>query len=209
MAENVCLLDGTRPVDVPIVADDHPLIHHNDLLAHLFDALSKSQGMVALTISPSKDNTISALLKNTFPAIKSTNDLPTPWISPSTIAYIHGLIIDSVTALQTDSVTTRAFRCETMARQELESMTLAEFHDELRLALTSYYEGIVKMEGASCVVLKVAYKRPIKRLSAIQDPPPPANDAADDPAAAAPAAPAAAAAASPAKPQRAAGKKTK
>ena len=73
---------------------------------------------------------------------------PTPFVSPATIAYIHGLIIDSVTALQTDSLstTTRALRCETMARQELESMPLAEFHDELRLALTSYYEGIVKME---------------------------------------------------------------
>ncbi len=58
-------------------------------------------------------------------------------------------IFDSVTALQTDSTTTRALRCETMARQELESMPLAEFHDELRLALTSYYEGIIKMEGAS------------------------------------------------------------
>ncbi len=104
-------------------------------------------------------------------------------------------------------------------------MTLAEFHDELRLALTSYYEGIVKMEGASGVVLKVAYKRPIKRLSEIQDPPPPAHDAVAAPAAAAPAAagaaaqaaaeaaapaaPAAAAAASPAKPPKAAGKKAK
>ena len=138
LAENLCLLDGTRPVDVPIVADDHPLIHHNDLLAHLFDALSKSQGMVALTICPAKDNTISALLKSTFPAIKSTNNLPTPFVSPTTIAYIHGLIIDSVTALH-DSTTQRALRCETMARQELESMPLAEFHEELGLALTSYY----------------------------------------------------------------------
>ncbi len=69
---------------------------------------------------------------------------PTPFVSPATIAYIHGLIIDSVTALQTDSTTTRALRCETMARQELESMPLADFHFELRLALTSYYQGIVK-----------------------------------------------------------------
>ena len=45
-----------------------------------------------------------------------------------------------------------------MARQELESMTLADFHNELRLILTSYYEGIVKMVGASGVSQKLAYK---------------------------------------------------
>ncbi len=126
---------------------------------------------------------------------------PTPFVSPATIAYIHGLIINSVTALQTDSTTTRALRCETMARQELESMPLAEFHDELRLALTSYYEGIVKMEGASGINKKVAYKRPIKRISLeIQDPPPPAHDADSEaaPAAAGAAAPDAAGAAAPA-----------
>jgi hypothetical protein len=55
-------------------------------------------------------------------------------------------------------------------------MPLAEFHDELRLALTSYYEGI-KMEGAGGITKKVAYKRPIKSMSLeIQDPPPPAHD---------------------------------
>ena len=119
---------------------------------------------------------------------------PTPFVSPVTIAYIHrdGLIFDSVTALQTDSTTTRALRCETIARQKLESMPLAKFHDELRLALTSYYEGIVKMEGASDINKKVAYKRPIKRISLeIQAPPPPAHDADSE------AAPAAAGAAAP------------
>ena len=132
--------------------------------------------MLALTICPAQDNTILALLKSTFPAIKSTKNMPTPLVSPTTIAYIHALIIDSVTALQTDSATLRALHCETMARQELESMPLDEFHDELRLALTSYYEGIVKMEGASGVTKKVAYKRPIKRISLkIQEQQPPAD----------------------------------
>ena len=61
------MLDGSRPVDVPLVAVDHCLIHHNDLFAHLFDTLSKSQGMAALVINPAKDNTISALLNSTYP----------------------------------------------------------------------------------------------------------------------------------------------
>jgi hypothetical protein len=83
-------------------------------------------------------------------------------------------------------------------------MPLAEFHDELLkkfhdgLALTSYYEGIVKMEGASGINKKVAYKHPIKRISLeIQYPPPPAHDADSEaaPAAAGVAAPDAAGAA--------------
>ena len=104
-----------------------------------------------------------------------------------------------------------------MARQELESMPLAEFHDELRLALTSYYEGIFKMEGASGINKKVAYKRPIKRISLeIQDPPPQAHGADSEaapaaagaaaPDAAGAAAPAAAAAAAPPTPEKPAGR---
>ena len=62
-------------------------------------------------------------------------------------------------------------------------MSLAEFHDEVRLALTSYYEGIVNMEGASGVALKLAYKRPIQRIKDIGREPP-APPAAEDDAAA-------------------------
>ncbi len=104
-----------------------------------------------------------------------------------------------------------------MARPELESMPLPKFHDELRLALTSYYEGIVKMEGTSGINKEVAYKRPIKRISLkIQDSPPPAHDAESEaapaaagaaaPDAAGAAAPAAAAAAAPHTPEKPAGR---
>ena len=68
-----------------------------------------------------------------------SRNLPTPYVTPATVAYIHGLIIDSVTANPTDSATQRALQCENMARQEVESMTLAVFHNELRIAMTSYY----------------------------------------------------------------------
>ena len=51
-----------------------------------------------------------------------------------------------------------------MALKELESMSLVDFHKELRAVLTSYYEDIVKMDGAGGLDRKVAYKRPIKRL---------------------------------------------
>ncbi len=95
-------------------------------------------------------------------------------------------------------------------------MTIDAFYTELRLALTSYYEGILKMEGASgdwrcCgVVQKLAYKRSIKRLAEagldIQGPSPDVNTAAgpaaaaDEVAAAAAAAPEAAPAAAAAAP---------
>jgi hypothetical protein len=108
-----------------------------------------------------------------------------------------------------ESTTQRALRCESIASKELESMPLAYFHNELCLALTSYYEGIiVKMEGASGVSKKLAYKRPIKRITDasldILEPQPRANDAEVAPAAADPAAAAAPAevAAAPDKPAR-------
>ena len=70
--------------------------------------------------------------------------------------------------------------------------------------MTSYYEGILKMPGASGVMNKVSYKRPIKPMADgdIDDQAPAparANEAAAAPAAAAAAAdpPAAAAAAAP------------
>ena len=190
MAEHVCLLDGSTPVDVPIVTKDHGLVNFNELFCRLFHALTKSQGLAALVINPAKASTIKELLESTFPAIKSTKNSPTPYVTPVTAAYIFGLVIDSVTALQTESTNQRALRCESMARQELETMTIDAFHTELRLALTSYYEGILKMEGASGVVQKLAYKRPIKRLADagldIQGPQPDVNTAAVPAAPAAP-----------------------
>ena len=86
-----------------------------------------------------------------------------------------------------------------MVCQELKTMTLAVFHNELRVAMTSYYEDILKMPGASDVPNKVSYKRPLKRIADggidVQEPPP-ATEAAAAPAApdAAPTAPAASAA---------------
>ncbi len=82
----------------------------------------------------------------------------------------------------------RALQCENAARQELESIDHALFHNELRIAMTSYYEGILKMPGVSGVVNKASYKRPIKRMTDgdidVQAPPP-ATGAAAAPAAAA------------------------
>ena len=138
LADHLCLFDGSRRVNPPAMAEDQGLQHHNALLAHLFRALSSSQGLASFAITPSKSNTVSALLERTFPAIPSTDNLPTPFVSPRTIAYIHSLIIDSVYALRTDSGHQRALRTESMARQELESMSFVDFYNELSVVLTSY-----------------------------------------------------------------------
>ncbi len=97
LAENICLLDGSNPVDVPIVAEGHGLVNFNDLFCRLsrFHALTKSQGMATLVISPAKANTITELLESTFPAIKSTKSSPTPYVTP-------------VTAPNTSSVSSRS-----------------------------------------------------------------------------------------------------
>ena len=175
LADHVCLFDGKCPVNVPLLAEDQGLQLFNVLLTHLLAKLSGSQGLAAFTIAPSKRNTVNALLERTLPAIPSTDNLPTPFVSPRTIAYIHGLIIDSVSALHTESVHRRALRTESMALKELESMSLVDFHKELRVVLTSYYEDIVKMDGAGGLDRNVAYKRPIKRLEV---PLPPAGEGA-------------------------------
>ncbi len=49
-----------------IVVESHGL---NDLFCRLFHALTKSQGMAALVISPAKANTITELLESNFRAI--------------------------------------------------------------------------------------------------------------------------------------------
>jgi hypothetical protein len=175
-------------------------------------------------INPSKLLTITALLDGTFPAFKSTNNKPTPMITPMTVGYIHALIIDTVSLYQSDSPNARALRVEIMARDELIKLDHAVFRNELMTCFTSYYEGILTMEGTSGLPLAVAYKR---SFNAVPPPPmqaldeasvakaapdladPAAAAAAPDDAAAAPAAAAAvpaaaaavpAAAAAPAKP---------
>ena len=59
-----------------------------------------------------------------------------------------------------------------MARKELASMPLVDFRAELRIAMTSYYEGILKLEGASGERKVVAaYKHKIRPMI-----PPPAAE---------------------------------
>jgi hypothetical protein len=82
-------------ISVLIIAPEHKL----DILSELVE----SQSMLAFDINTSKLLAISALLDSTFPAIQSTNNKPTPMITPRTVAYIHARIIDTVALHHSDS----------------------------------------------------------------------------------------------------------
>ena len=158
-SEHVCLVDGKLPISVPIVAQEQKLDHFNVLFAHLFSVLANSQALSAYDINPSKLLTVTSLLDSTFPAIKTTNNQPTPLVSPRTVGYIHALIIDTVSLHHSDSPNCRALRTEIMVRDELQKSDPAVLRTELMTCFTSYYEGILKMEGASGLPLAVAFTR--------------------------------------------------
>ena len=73
------------------------------MFAHPFNVLSKSQDMLLYEINLVKTLTIEALVNCSFPAIKATDDKALPFVGPRTVAYIHALIVDTVTVLQTES----------------------------------------------------------------------------------------------------------
>ncbi len=73
------------------------------LFAHIFSVLSGSQSISAFEINPCKHLTVSALINSSFPAIKSTDNKPTPLVTSKTAGYIHTLIIDTVTVNNSES----------------------------------------------------------------------------------------------------------
>ena len=68
-----------NPPTIPVTVE---LIPHNQLLAHLFYTLTGCQAMQRLQIIPGKNRTIHSLLESEFPPIKSTNNKPTPYVTP-------------------------------------------------------------------------------------------------------------------------------
>ena len=53
--------------------------------------------MSLLQVNPCKHNTVQDILTCVFPAIKSTDNEPTPAITSKTIGYIHALVMDTLT----------------------------------------------------------------------------------------------------------------
>ena len=101
-----------------------------------------------LKIDPSKNQTITNLLLETFPAIQCCDNKALPFISPKTIAYIHALIIDSISILFKDSINARALDVESAMVDAHTKMKPDSFKSQLQATLTTYYEDIKGVLGA-------------------------------------------------------------
>ena len=115
-------------------------------------------------INPVKTLTIEALVNGSFPAIKATDNEALPFVGPRTVAYIHALIVDTVTVLQTESPNAEALRNEAMLRQELEKMKPAVMRKQLQRCLETYYEEVLKIRGASGRPNVSMYKRKFNKV---------------------------------------------
>ncbi len=92
--------------------------------------------MQLLQINPTKNRTIHSLLQKQFPAIKSSDDKPTYYVTPKTTSYIHGLVTDTITCLSSDACNQRDLRNEIMILEVLEAQEQAVFRQKLFNTLT-------------------------------------------------------------------------
>ncbi len=103
--------------------------------------------MLLYEIDQVKTLTIEALVNDSFPAIKATDNIALPFVGPRTVAYVHALIVDTVTVLQTKSPNAKALQNESMVRQELEKINPAVMHKQLQRCLETYYEEVLKIRA--------------------------------------------------------------
>jgi hypothetical protein len=182
----MCLLDGSRDVAVPIIDADQGIDHVNALWCHLYHAISSAKGMNFFQILPTKQQSISTLFKRVFPPIASTKNQPTPFITHKTVAYIFSLIIDSSTVHNAESPHARALQYEATILKVLKSLPADDFRSELRSALISYYDGILKIPGACGRPEAQVFKRSFNARRSVDPPACAAATAAapppDDPA---------------------------
>jgi hypothetical protein len=119
--------------------------------------------MQLLQINPTKNRTIHLLFQKQFPAIKSSDDKLTYYVTPKTISYIHGLVTDSITCLPSDACNQRALRNEIMILEVLEkNQEPAVFRQKLFNTLTHYYEEIQSMSCACGRPKPKSFKRTMR-----------------------------------------------
>ena len=86
-AESMLLVNGKLPITQPIVPAEQEFVHMNTLWCYLFYKLVGDDGATgkfisAFAIDAQKGQTIAALLDKSFPCIPSTDNKPTPYITP-------------------------------------------------------------------------------------------------------------------------------
>jgi hypothetical protein len=182
----MCMLDGKTVFEVPNVPETAVLVRFNALFAYLYDAVTYAKGMVNLRIDMARSQTIASVMNETFPEIKCFAGEKLHVINPKIVAYIHALIIDCVSLPMDENINARALQHEASMWGVYSKMKPDSFRSQFQAVLTTYYEDIKEVQGASgCTKAKSVKRR-------FQD----VDEAGDDAAAAAaPAADAAAASA--------------
>ncbi len=118
--------------------------------------------MSLLQVNPCKHNTVQDIVTCVFPAIKSTDDTPTPAITSKTIGYIHALVMDTPTFDSTEAPYARALQNQAMICGELDKLTPAAFQTELSDCLVDYYDKVCLMVGAGGTLSIKTHKRKFK-----------------------------------------------
>ena len=154
------MLNGKTSFDIPNVPADYVLLRFNVLFAFIYDILSGGKGMTLLKIDPSKTHTIIKLMNNTFPAIDCFDNEKLPIVTPKTVGYIHALVIDCISIAFDDSINARALEHENAMVDAYTKMKPDSFKSQLQAVLTTYYEDIKGILGASgCSKPKVVKRK--------------------------------------------------
>jgi hypothetical protein len=116
--------------------------------------------MLQFKIDPSRNQTINNLLHETFPSLKCFDNETLRVINTRTVAYIHALIIDSISIVFKASMNSRAHEHEGAMVDVYSKMNPDSFTSQLQTTLTAYYEDIKGVQGASgCPKPKVVKRK--------------------------------------------------
>ena len=151
VAGELLLFPENKKVEVFETPADLVYNKFNALFAHLFSKLANSHSMSLFHVSPGKGSTVPKIVNDTFPAIRATNDQPTPMITSKTVGYIHALVIDTLTFHSTDATFAQAITNSEVICGELDALTPAVFRAEVSACLLDYYEKIRGLVGVGGV----------------------------------------------------------
>ena len=151
VAGELLLFPENKRVEVFETPADLVYNKFNALFAHLFSKLANSHSMSLFHVSPGKGSTVPKIVNDTFPAIRATNDQPTPMITSKTVGYIHALVIDTLTFHSTDATFAQAITNSEVICGELDALTPAAFRAEVSACLLDYYEKIRGLVGVGGV----------------------------------------------------------
>ena len=146
------MLNGMTVFSIQNTPKDAQIVPFNVLFAYIYDAVVSGKGMFNLQITPSKNKTVALLLTEKFPPLKTTGaggSVETAFVCVKTVAYIHALVIDCISLQSEDSINTRALQHERAMVHEYSKLKPALFTKHLQSVLTTYYEDIRAMPGAS------------------------------------------------------------